>query len=147
MVFTSGVVSLESLGNHNGRIKMTKRIHGLAVAVAAVAALALGGAVIAQAQVSHSAAHERVSAPDRDYVQSGDQTTPDSAKRTAANPRHRHTRAASTTAVGSMAGGNVHSGRQTTPDSGSQAETPGAENPESGSGSESAPANDGPGGH
>ena len=126
---------------------MTKRIHGLAAAVAALAALALGGAVIAQAQGSYSAAPERVSAPDRDNVQSGDQTTPDSAKRTAANARHRHTRAASTTAVGSMAGGNVQSGSQTTPDSGSQAETSGAENPESGSGSESAPSNDGSGGH
>lgn len=116
MGLTSGVVSLESLGNYDERIKMTKRIRRLAAAVAALAALALGGAVIAQGQVSHSAAPERVSAPDRDSVQSGDRATPDSAKRTAASDRHRDIRAASTPAVGSMAGGNVQSGSQTTPD-------------------------------
>jgi hypothetical protein len=92
---------------------MTKRIQKLAMAVAALAALALGGAVFAQAQSSPSAAPERTSAPDRDNVQSGNQTTPDAP--TAKGARHvRH-----------------HA----------------AESPETGAESESAPANDGPGGH
>jgi hypothetical protein len=83
---------------------MTKSIQKLVLALAALAAMAFGAAGFAQAQGSSSAAPERVSAPDRDSVQSGDQTTPDKA------------RAAS--------------------------ETPGSENT-----SESAPSNDGPGGH
>jgi hypothetical protein len=62
---------------------MTKRIQKLLVAVAALAALALGGSVLAQAQQTTSHAikvHERTTGPDRDNVQSGDQTTPDKAK-------------------------------------------------------------------
>jgi hypothetical protein len=42
---------------------MTKRIRTLVVAVAALAALALGGAVFAQAQTSPSAAPERTNSP------------------------------------------------------------------------------------
>lgn len=126
---------------------MTKRIQKLVAAVAALAALALGGAVVAQAQSSQSAAPERVSAPDRDNVQSGDQTTPDSAKGKAAHARHRHVRISNTTAADPAAGGTGQSGDQSAPDSGSASETPGAENPESGAGSESAPSSDGPGGH
>jgi hypothetical protein len=87
----------------------------LLVAVAALAALALGGAVFAQAQSSPppaprspSAAPERTTAPDKDNVQSGDQSTPDA--RTASA-------------------------------------TPGGESPENSAESESATANDGPGGH
>ena len=87
---------------------MTKRIRKLVVAVAALAALALGGAVFAQAQTSPSAAPERTNMPDRDNVQSGDQTTPDTAATAAGHARD-------------------HSG--------------------AGAGSDSAPANDGPGGH
>jgi hypothetical protein len=83
----------------------------LVVAVAVLAALALGGAVFAQAQSSPSAAPERTSSPDRDNVQSGDQTAPDIAK------------------------------------PGSGRDTPSVENPETGPGSESAPAGDGAGGH
>jgi hypothetical protein len=66
-----------ALGDDNERSKMTKRIQKLALAVAALAALALGGAVFAQAQSAPSAATHHTSVADRDTVQSGDQTTPD----------------------------------------------------------------------
>jgi hypothetical protein len=58
---------------------MTKRIQKLAMAVAALAALALGGAVFAQAQSAPSAtpAPHHTSVADKDNVQSRDQTTPD----------------------------------------------------------------------
>jgi ABC-type phosphate transport system substrate-binding protein len=126
---------------------MTKRIRKLVVAVAALAALALGGAVFAQAQTSPSAAPERTSVPDRDNVRSGDQTTPDVAVTAAGHARHHATRAASSTTVDAAGGGTGRSGDQSTPDTGSAGETPGAENPETGAGPESASANDGPGGH
>jgi len=126
---------------------MTKRIRKLVVAVAALAALALGGAVFAQAQTSPSAAPERTSVPDRDNVQSGDQTTPDVAVTAASHARHHATRVASSTTVDAVGGGTGRSGDQSTPDTGSAGETPGAENPETGAGSESVSANDGPGGH
>ncbi len=103
---------------------MTKRIQKLVLAVAALAALALGGSVFAQAQSTpaHSAAtpaHERTAGPDRDNVQSGDQSTPDAASTRTA--RHHAVRTAS--------------------------ERAGGENPEGGAGSESASGSDGPGGH
>jgi hypothetical protein len=60
---------------------MTKRIQGLFVAFAAVAAMALGGAVFASAQTSHAKAPEKVAAVDKDNIQSGDQTTPDTTKK------------------------------------------------------------------
>jgi hypothetical protein len=56
---------------------MTRRIQKLVMTVAALAALALGGAVFAQAQTSPTPVPERTSATDTDNVQSGDQTTPD----------------------------------------------------------------------
>jgi Na+/H+-dicarboxylate symporter len=62
IVFTSAVVSLASLGNHDQRSKMTRQIQKL---VMAIAALALGGAVFAQAQTPPKAAQQRTSAPDR----------------------------------------------------------------------------------
>jgi hypothetical protein len=105
---------------------MSKRIQKLVVAVAALAALALGGAVMAQAQSSPAAAPARTSAADRDSVQSGDQTTPD--------------RPATAT--------KAHTGRHNPVRAGAANERSGAENPErGGGGSESAPGSDGPGGH
>ena len=118
---------------------MTKRIRNLALAISALAALALGGAVFAQAHTSPTAAPERTNMPDRDNVQSGDQTTPD----TPVHARH-HTRSRTADPAG---GGTGQSGDQSTPDTSSATETPEAENPETGAGSESASANDGPGGH
>ena len=63
---------------------MTKRIKKTIAAVAALGALALGGAVFAQAQSGQStaapsvqSASESATAPDNDSIQSGDQTTPD----------------------------------------------------------------------
>jgi hypothetical protein len=56
---------------------MTKRIQKLVMTVAALAAMALGGAVFANAQTTTPAATQQTAAPDRDNVQSGDQSTPD----------------------------------------------------------------------
>ncbi|MDQ6778370.1 MAG: hypothetical protein M3071_19610 [Actinomycetota bacterium] len=56
---------------------MTKRIQGMLVAFAAIAAMAFGGAVFASAQTTHTTAHEKVAAIDKDNVQSGDQKAPD----------------------------------------------------------------------
>lgn len=126
---------------------MTKRIRQLFLAVAALAALALGGAVFAQAQTPAPAAPETTTAPDRDNVQSGDQTTPDTAATAKAtgrtHVRYHATRVASTT-TDPAGGGTGQSGDQSTPDTGSASETQGTETP---SGSETATANDGPGGH
>lgn len=54
---------------------MSKRIQRLVAAVAALSALALGGAVLAQAQPTPAPAPEPVSTSDGDNIQSGDQTT------------------------------------------------------------------------
>src|SRR5437660_1218558 len=100
---------------------MTKRIQKLVLAVAALAALALGGSALAQAQTTHNAASERTSAPDTDNIQSGDQTTPDTAKKGTAHLRRHHAvRVALTDPAG---GGSGQSGSQTTPDTGSSSET------------------------
>jgi hypothetical protein len=114
---------------------MTKRIQKLFLAVGALAALAVGGSALASAQqpaqsnapVTQSApAAEPVGGPDTDNVQSGDQTTPDTARVAATNQA-----------------------------SGGQAEAPGTEQPAASEqpgaaetpGSESAADSDGPGGH
>ena len=125
---------------------MTKRIHRLVLAVAALTALALGGAVFAQAQSSPSAAREHASVPDRDNIQSGDQRTPDAATTGAGHGRH-HARVSSARTADPAGGGTGQSGDQSTPDTGSTAEKSGAEKPDTSAGSESALANDGPGGH
>jgi hypothetical protein len=104
--------------------------------VAALGALALGGAAFAQAQSSSTPPPEKASAVDRDTVQSGDQTTPDTT--TAKTTRF----TAVTAAPSDPAGGSNAQG----PDTGTTPETPGAENPETGAGSETGPS-DGPGGH
>jgi len=126
---------------------MTKRIRKSVVAVAALAALALGGAVIAHAQAPSSAAPEPTAMPDSDNVQSGDQTTPDTATTAAGRAGQHDAQVASTTTVDPAGGGTGQSGDQSTPDTGSASDTPGAESPETGAGSESAAGNDGPGGH
>lgn len=126
---------------------MTKRIKRLVMAVAALAALALGGAVFAQAQTSPSAAPERTSVPDRDTVQSGDQTSPDTLKRAAAGHVRRNAVRASSTSADPSGGGTGQSGNQNTPDTGPATEAPGTESPETAGESETAPGNDGPGGH
>jgi hypothetical protein len=126
-----------TLGNYDQRSDMTRRIQKLVAAVAALAALALGGAVFAQAQSSTSAAPEPVSAVDGDNIQSGDQTTPDV---TTKATRH-HAALVSPTTTDPAGGGSGQSGDQTAPDTGSASETPGTESPET------AAASDGPGGH
>lgn len=119
---------------------MTKRIQKLVLAVAALAALALGGAVFAQAQTPSSATPpERTSAPDRDNVQTGDQRTPD---HVAAGTRS-HARVARPASADRPDGAAGRSDSQAR----AAGEKPGTESPETGAGSESGPANDGPGGH
>jgi hypothetical protein len=124
---------------------MGKRIRKVMVGLAALTALALGGAVFAQAQSARSSAPERATAPDRDSIRSGDQTTPDAP---AVSHTTRHV-VLHRTAVRSRAADadTVQSGDQTTPDQpGSGAsEQPGAEKPEQSG--ESAANSDGPGGH
>jgi hypothetical protein len=126
---------------------MTKRIQRVFVAVAALAAMALGGAVLAQGQTPASTAPEKVTTPDRDNVQSGDQTTPDTTKAATTTHVANHTKRVASKASDPAGGGTGQSGNQTTPDTGASPETSGAENPETGPGSESAAPNDGPGGH
>lgn len=97
---------------------MTERIQRLVMA-AAVGALALGGAVFAQAQSSSALAQEPATARDGDKVQSGDQTTPDgaAAETKARNAGHQAARvvgSASATPVADTA----QSGSQSTPDPG-----------------------------
>ncbi len=126
---------------------MTKRIKKTIATVAALGALALGGAVFAQAQSGQGtaappvqSASESATAPDNDNIQSGDQTTPDQPGAASAGE-----------SVGSPDTDNVQAGDQTTPDqpgtasssttseqSSTESEQPGAE---------SASNNDGPGGH
>ena len=124
---------------------MGKRIRKVMVGVAALMALALGGSAFAQAQSSPSSAPERATAPDRDNIQSGDQTTPD-ARAVSHTTRHvvRHRTAVRSSATD---GDSVQSGDQTTPDRpGSGAsEQSGAESPEQSG--ESVANSDGPGGH
>jgi hypothetical protein len=105
---------------------MTKRIQKLLLAIAALAALAVGGSTFAAAQnpapstppaPKSAPAPEPVGGPDTDNIQSGDQTTPDASGAQAEPP-----------------------GTEQSPAS----EQPGApEAPDS----ESAPNDDGPGGH
>ncbi len=112
---------------------MIKRLKQGALAVGALAALAAGGSALAQAGTTTvKPAVEPASAPDRDHVQSGDQTTPDKPAAGAAKA----TKAQSTgTDTGS---GSEAPGAETNPAN----EAAGSET----SGSE-APSNDGPGGH
>jgi hypothetical protein len=61
---------------------MRKRLRTMTGVTAALAALALGGSAIATAaqgtaNASKKAAVEKTTGPDRDAIQSGDQTTPD----------------------------------------------------------------------
>lgn len=143
---------------HDEGSSMFKRTKRVVVGVVALAALGAGGAVFAQAQSSSPSPPEHVSAPDRDTIQSGDQTTPDRpAAATAArkvhhsrgkhhpSPRH-HTRLARAASVDT---GSAQNGDQTTPDQPGVSERPGAENPEQSGekSSESATNSDGPGGH
>ncbi len=101
---------------------MTRRIQKLMVTVAALAALALGGAVFAQAKPASGHGSHHV--------------------------RHHVVRAASSKSAGPADGDNVQSGDQTTQDNRASSEQSGAENLEqTGPGSESAAGNDGPGGH
>jgi hypothetical protein len=115
---------------------MTKRIPKVFAVSAALMALAVGGSAIASAQqpgqapapVRHAApAAEPVGGPDTDSIQSGDQTTPDTAAASAA--------VSTTKAAASEAPGT----EQPPADEAAGA----AEQP----GSESAANSDGPGGH
>ena len=119
---------------------MTKRIQRVFLALVALAALAVGGSAFASAKQSGpspaparepAAAAEPVGGPDTDNIQSGDQTTPDTAgagiKAAAA-----HGKAAAAEAE--------PPGTEQSPAGEHQGET---EQP----GAETAPDSDGPGGH
>jgi hypothetical protein len=107
---------------------MTKRIQKVSAAVLAIGALGLGGSALAQG----ASTTEPVGGPDRDSIQAGDQTTPDTAAAAAS----------ATTASAPKA---------STGSSGAAAEQPGVESateqPGAESASETAADSDGPGGH
>lgn len=136
---------------------MFKRTQKVVAGVGALAALAAGGAVLAQARSAAPIAAEQTSAPDRDAVQSGDQTTPDRpASLTVARKGH-HSRShvhhpgghhgPGARAAG-VATGTAQTGEQTAPDQPGVSEQCGAESPEqSGTAPEPAANSDGPGGH
>lgn len=132
---------------------MSRRIRRLVLTVASLATLALGGPALAQAQSSPSSTLERAAAPDRDNVQSGDQTTRDTpVKVTAQKAGHRHHRAVrvvKATIAAPADAGNLQSGDQSTPDSSNAAgDQAAAENPEpADAATESAPGADGLTGH
>jgi hypothetical protein len=102
------------------------------VTLAAIAAMALGAGVVTQAgatSTNKAQAAEKVTLPDRDTVQSGDQTTPD------------------TPAASSSSASTKATGEKPEP-AGNAPEKQGSESPEKpGAESESAPNSDGPGGH
>ena len=105
---------------------MTKRIAKFTTVLAGCAALAVGGSAVAGAAQSHApaaksaATAERVGGPDTDNIQSGDQTTPDTAP------------------VAAKSSAAEAPGTEQSPASEAAGEQPG---------SESAPGSDGPGGH
>jgi hypothetical protein len=137
---------------------MTRRMKQALLAVAALGALALGGSAIAQAGTTTvKPALEPTSGPDRDKIQSGDQTTPDRPASASAAKASKATANVSTTTKAKSAASEAP-GVETAPNSdgpsGPAQETTGtssapAETPDTGgetTGSE-APNNDGPGGH
>jgi hypothetical protein len=129
---------------------MIKHGKKVIVTVGAVSALAFGGAALANGgstpvKPAAQPAVEQTSGPDRDSIQSGDQTTPD----VGASKTARSSSAESSSAPDTD---TVQSGDQSTPDtpgSAEQPETPGsAEQPETtGETGSEVPNNDGPGGH
>ena len=140
---------------------MTRRMKQALLAVAALGALALGGSAMAQAGTTTvKPALEPTSGPDRDKIQSGDQTTPD---QPAAAKASKATKNVSTTTKAKSAAseapgvetapnsdGPSGPAQETTGTSSAPAESPAAsETPGAGEtpSSETPSANDGPGGH
>jgi hypothetical protein len=101
---------------------MTKRIQKGAAALLALGALGFGGSAVAGA----ASTAEPVGGPDHDTIQSGDQTTPDVGTKAATASKSSTKTAAPSEQPGVE----------------SSTEAPGTE-----SSSETAPGNDGPGGH
>jgi hypothetical protein len=138
------------MSTNEGESKVIKHGKKLIVTVGAVSALAFGGAALANGgstpvKTAAQPPVEQKSGPDRDKVQSGDQTTPD----VAASKADRASSAESPSAPDTDP---VQSGDQSTPDtpgSAEQPETPGSvEQPETSGETGSEVANDdGPGGH
>lgn len=111
---------------------MKHRIRNTVISLAALAALALGGSVFAQAQSGSSTpasppSAESTTGPDTDTVQSGDQSGPDNGKADKGEKADTETKDPAAEA----------------PDSASDPADSGTE----ASGTESAPGSDGPGGH
>jgi hypothetical protein len=110
------------MSNSTKEQSMTKRLKQVLLGVGALAALALGGSSLAQAGTTTvKSTLEPTSAPDRDTIQAGDQTTPDTPAKSASV----------STAKSSSVADTPESGTPDTP-----AEAPSSET-----------ANDGPGGH
>jgi hypothetical protein len=117
--------------------------------VAALAALGLGGSALAQGGTTTvKPAVEPISAPDRDTVQTGDQTTPDAPAKSSSAPTAAKAKSANSEAPGVETAPNSDGPNGTANEpagtGSSTAETP--DTPGETAGSE-APNNDGPGGH
>jgi hypothetical protein len=119
---------------------MIKRLKTSTGVLAGIAALALGGSAIASAASSTTTpapTHESTTAPDRDNIQSGSQTTPDPKGTTSASE-----------STSARDHDKVQSGSQTTADAKDTAATPeSAPDSNAESSGESVANNDGPGGH
>jgi cytoskeletal protein RodZ len=141
-------------GQTNKEQTMIKRAKQVLVGVAALAALGLGGSALAQAgNTTVNPTLEPTSAPDRDTVQSGDQTTPDAPAKSASVSTASKANSASSEAPGVETAPNSDGpsgpANEATGSSTASAEAPGSETPDTPgetTGSE-APNNDGPGGH
>jgi hypothetical protein len=116
---------------------MTKRIQKVSAAVLALGALGLGGSALAQG----ASTTEPVGGPDRDSIQAGDQTTPDTAA-AAASATKASAPKASTGSSGAAAEQPGAESATEQPGAESATEQPGAEGS-----SETAADSDGPGGH
>ncbi len=151
------------MGNPKERTKLTKRMKQVVVGVAALAALALGGSTLASAGTTTAKPTvEATSGSDRDAIQSGDQTTPDTpatravskaSKVTSRAPAASKAKTAASEAPGVESGLNSDgpSGHadEATGSRSASAEAPGSEKPDTAgekAGSET-PNSDGPGGH
>ena len=132
---------------------MTRRMKQALLGVAALAVLAFGGAGLAQAQTSTAQTTlEPTSGPDRDTIQSGDQTTPDApAKASSAKTSPVAAKSTTSEAPGAETAPNSDGpsgpAQEAKGTSSAPADTPGSQAPETGSSSETPTASDGPGGH
>ncbi len=128
---------------------MTKRMKQVLLGVVALAALGLGGSALAQGGTTANRTLEPASAPDRDNVQSGDQTTPDPPAKSSSLSTASKAKAASsdeTPSAESAPNSDGPSGHADEP-AGANSSIAGAPETNGESSRSEAPNNDGPGGH